>query len=64
MNRPKPDDYFKDWKQREALAESMIPMIGNLYREKNVVISNFTNYETALKAYFKHRPPKLIIIDD
>ena len=36
VNRPKPDDYFKDWKQREALAEAMIPMIGKLYRESNV----------------------------
>lgn len=38
MNRPKPDDYFKDWKQREALAESMIPVIGKLNRERNVGI--------------------------
>jgi glyceraldehyde 3-phosphate dehydrogenase len=36
VNRPKPDDYFKDWKAREALAEAMIPMIGKLYRERNV----------------------------
>jgi glyceraldehyde 3-phosphate dehydrogenase len=36
VNRPKPDDYFKDWKAREALAEAMIPMIGKLYRENNV----------------------------
>lgn len=36
MTRTKPDDYFKDWKEREALAESMIPMIGKLYRERNV----------------------------
>ena len=35
-NRPKPDDYFKDWKEREALAEAMIPMIGKLYRERNI----------------------------
>ncbi|CAG4884579.1 Glyceraldehyde-3-phosphate dehydrogenase-like protein [Georgfuchsia toluolica] len=33
--RPKPDDYFSDWKKREALAEAMIPIIGKLYR-KNV----------------------------
>ena len=26
------DDYFPDWKEREALAESMIPLIGRLYR--------------------------------
>lgn len=38
MNRPKPDDYFKDWKEREALAEAMIPMIGKLYRESNVKV--------------------------
>ncbi len=36
VNRPKPDDFFKDWKEREALAEAMIPMIGKLYRENNV----------------------------
>jgi len=34
--RPRPDDYFADWKQREALAESMIPVVGQLSRERNV----------------------------
>jgi glyceraldehyde 3-phosphate dehydrogenase len=34
--RPKPADYFTDWKQREALAEAMIPVVGKLYRERNV----------------------------
>jgi glyceraldehyde 3-phosphate dehydrogenase len=38
VNRPKPDDYFKDWKEREALAEAMIPMVGKLYRENDVKI--------------------------
>ena len=33
---PSLDDYFPDWKEREALAEAMIPMIGRLYRN-NVV---------------------------
>jgi glyceraldehyde 3-phosphate dehydrogenase len=33
---PSLDDYFPDWKEREALAEAMIPLIGQLYR-KNVV---------------------------
>ena len=31
------DDYFPDWKEREALAEAMIPLIGKLYR-KNIVV--------------------------
>ena len=38
MSRPKPGNYFQDWKQREALAEAMIPVIGKLYRESNVKI--------------------------
>ena len=28
-----PEDSFGDWKWREALAESMIPLIGALYRD-------------------------------
>jgi glyceraldehyde 3-phosphate dehydrogenase len=34
--RERPADYFKDWKQREALAEGMIPVVGRLARERNV----------------------------
>jgi glyceraldehyde 3-phosphate dehydrogenase len=34
--RGRPDDYFKDWKEREALAEGLIPLVGKLYRENNV----------------------------
>ncbi len=34
--RERPDDYFSDWKEREALAEAMIPQVGRLAREKNV----------------------------
>ncbi len=34
--RERPDDYFGDWKQREALAEGMIPLVGRMSREKNV----------------------------
>jgi glyceraldehyde 3-phosphate dehydrogenase len=34
--RERPSDYFKDWKEREALAEGMIPLVGKLYRENAV----------------------------
>ncbi|MFT7287519.1 MAG: glyceraldehyde 3-phosphate dehydrogenase [Halieaceae bacterium] len=34
--RPRPDDYFRDWKEREALAEASIPMVGRLAREHSV----------------------------
>lgn len=34
--RQRPDDYFGDWKAREALAEGMIPLVGQLYRKHSV----------------------------
>ncbi len=34
--RKRPDDYFGDWKEREALAEGMIPLVGKLYRKNQV----------------------------
>jgi hypothetical protein len=33
------DDHFSRWKNREAIAETMIPMIGKLYRERNVIVA-------------------------
>ena len=38
MNAAESADYFQDWKTREALAEAMIPIIGKLHREQNVVL--------------------------
>ncbi|MGH3352152.1 MAG: glyceraldehyde-3-phosphate dehydrogenase [Nocardioides sp.] len=32
------DETFNDWQHREELAETMIPIIGKLYREKDVTI--------------------------
>ncbi|HKI75386.1 MAG TPA: glyceraldehyde-3-phosphate dehydrogenase [Pseudomonadales bacterium] len=37
MSKPGLDGAFADWKEREALAEAMIPLIGSLYR-RNVAI--------------------------
>ena len=37
MARPSLDDYFGDWKAREALAQQMIPMIGMLENKKGVL---------------------------
>jgi len=34
--RPSVDDYFGDWKQREALVQEMIPVIGRLFSQRNV----------------------------
>jgi len=35
------EQVFSDWKEREALAEAMIPLIGKVYRENNVEVSVF-----------------------
>ncbi|AJF07335.1 MAG: glyceraldehyde-3-phosphate dehydrogenase [Geoalkalibacter sp.] len=37
MSSSKEEQYFKDWKSREAVAESMLPVIGRLYRDHGVV---------------------------
>jgi len=34
--RARPQDYFQDWKEREALAEAMIPLVGKLSRDNAV----------------------------
>ncbi len=34
--RPRPKDYFTDWKKRESLAEAMIPLVGQMYRHNNI----------------------------
>ena len=36
MTRPVVDDYFKDWKQREALVQEMIPVIGRLFSQRDI----------------------------
>ena len=41
MPESRSDEYFKDWKEREALAEAMTPLIGRLYREHEVICTVF-----------------------
>lgn len=38
----KHEDHFGRWKNREEIAEAMIPMIGKLYREKNVTTTVYS----------------------
>ncbi|MCH2157724.1 MAG: glyceraldehyde-3-phosphate dehydrogenase [Oleiphilaceae bacterium] len=39
MSNENIQNHFNDWTQREAAAEAMIPLIGRLYRENNLVTS-------------------------
>jgi glyceraldehyde 3-phosphate dehydrogenase len=36
------EDHFARWKNREAIAESLIPVIGKLYRERNVIVQVYS----------------------
>ncbi len=45
MGDAKTDEYFKEWKEREAIAEAMAPLIGKLYRDQEVIC---TVYDRAL----------------
>ncbi len=35
------DEYFNEWKEREAIAEAMVPLIGKLYRDHEVICTVF-----------------------
>ena len=37
----KTDEYFKEWKEREAIAEAMTPLLGKLYRDQEVACTVF-----------------------
>ena len=41
MPESRSDEYFKDWKDREEIAEAMTPLIGRLYREHEVICTVF-----------------------
>ncbi len=39
MTGAKQDNYLKEWQSQEATAERMLPILGSLYREKNIVLT-------------------------
>ena len=41
MKDQQAESYFEEWVQREAVAECMVPVVGNLYREHGVVVTVF-----------------------
>ena len=58
MNSSKQDKYLKDWQAQEAIAERMLPVLGGLYRDKNVVITVYGRplvHSTAIDILKAHR---------
>lgn len=35
--KTKAEEYYKDWSQRTEIAEAMVPIIGDLYRNRGVI---------------------------
>lgn len=59
-----PDSYLQQWKQQEELAEKMLPIIGKLYRNNNVVISIYGRpivHSTVIDILKAHRFARLIL---
>lgn len=64
MAAEKDDKYFKDWKQREELAEAMIPSIGRLYRDREVICTIFDRslvHQSTIDILRAHRFARQII---
>lgn len=57
------EQVFSDWKEREALAEAMIPMIGKFYRDNNVETSvygrNIVN-RSVISILKSHRAARMV----
>jgi glyceraldehyde 3-phosphate dehydrogenase len=64
MGSQKSEDYFRDWKAREEMAESMIPIIGHLYRDCEVICNIFDRslvHKSAIDILRVHRFARQII---
>jgi glyceraldehyde 3-phosphate dehydrogenase len=64
MNRQKAEIHIKEWQRQEAVAEDMLPVIGRLYREHNVVLTVYGRslvHGTAIDLLKAHRFARLIL---
>ncbi len=64
MENEKQETYLQDWKTQQACAEQMLPLIGRLYRENNVVPTIYGRplvHASALDLMKAHRYARLII---
>ncbi len=63
----KMSSYMDDWKQREEIAESMIPLIGKLYRDRGVVTTIYDRsliHNSTIDILKAHRFARQIIRDE
>jgi len=64
MTTDKQELYFSDWKNREEIAETMLPVIGRLYRDFGVVINIYGRslvHQSAIEILKAHRFARQIL---
>ena len=64
MNNQKQDVYLKEWQGQEEYAEKMLPMIGRLYRDHNVVTTVYGKslvHSATIDILKAHRYARLIL---
>jgi len=64
MNNRKQEDYLKDWQGLEELAERMLPLIGRLYRDRNIVTTVYGRslvHSATIDILKAHRFARLIL---
>ena len=57
----KMERYFVDWAKREEVAESMVPLIGKLYRDYGVVTTIYGRSRCTTPRLTSSRPIALLV---
>ena len=64
MSQEKQDAYLKEWKEHETCAEQMLPIIGRLYRDHNIILTLYGRtlvHSTVIDILKAHRFARLIL---
>ena len=64
MTQQKQENYLQEWKDHEACAEQMLPIIGRLYRDHNIILTLYGRtlvHSTVIDILKAHRFARLIL---
>ena len=64
MNQLKQDNYLQEWKEHETCAEQMLPIIGRLYRDHNIILTLYGRtlvHSTVIDILKAHRFARMIL---
>ncbi len=64
MSQQKQENYLQEWKEHETCAEQMLPIIGRLYRDHNIILSLYGRtlvHSTVIDILKAHRFARMIL---